>query len=245
MNESIRLPRLPGKRLDGMEAYRTIRRSIVDGVLRPGERLVEERLANDLGVSRTPIREALAMLEVEGLIRSLPNKGAMVRAFSREEIKDLYDLRILLEGYAARQAGQTITTDDLDQLRRLYEEMSNCIKGNWRPAANQIEKVRYLAAKNNQFHNVIVRASRNSRLEMILTQTIEVPLIFRAFFWYTKDQLIQSNQHHFELIGALENHDGEEAQRIMALHIGAACGLLLKEVDAQHEWATACQSLES
>lgn len=233
MANSIRLPRLPSKRLDTIEAYRAIRRSIVDGVLKPGERLVEERLAQHLGVSRTPVREALAMLEVEGLVKSIPKKGAIVRTFTREEIKDLYDLRTVLEGYAARQAAQFITAEELDQMRRLWEEMEACIRSDWRTTDDQIAKVRYLTSKNNHFHHVIIKASRNSRLEVVLTQIIELPLIFRAFFWYTEEQLIQSNHHHYELIRALEAQDPERAERIMTVHIGVARDLLLNEVDAQ------------
>lgn len=239
MADSIRLPRLPSKRLDTIEAYRTIRRSIVDGVLKPGERLVEERLAQHLGVSRTPVREALAMLEVEGLVKSIPKKGTIVRTFTREEIKDLYDLRVVLEGYAARQAAEFITAEELDQMRGLWEEMDACIRTDWRSTDDQIDKVRYLTSKNNQFHHVIMKASRNSRLEVVLTQIIELPLIFRAFFWYTKEQLIQSNHHHRELIKALEIQDPERAERIMAMHIGVARDLLLNEVEAQPEWALA------
>ncbi|MBI3949904.1 MAG: GntR family transcriptional regulator [Acidobacteria bacterium] len=235
MSEPVQLPRLPRKRLDTIEAYRTIRRCIVDGVLKPGERLVEERLAHHLGVSRTPVREALAMLEVEGLVKSIPKKGTVVRTFTREEIKDLYDLRIVLEAYAARQASQFITSQELDQMGKLYEEMEECIQSLWRSNNDQVEKVRYLTSKNSQFHQVVMKASRNARLEAILTQIVELPLIFRAFFWYTKDQLSQSNHHHYELIKALEMQDTERAERIMAVHIGIARDLLLHEVDAQPE----------
>lgn len=239
MTDTIVLPRLPKKRLDTIEAYRTIRRSIVDGVLKPGERLIEERVAQHLGVSRTPIREALAMLEVEGLVKSIPKKGTIVRTFTREEIKDLYDLRIVLEGYAACQAAQLITEEELARMHELYEEMETCIRADWPASDNRVEKVRYLTSKNNQFHQAIVKASHNSRLELILTQIIELPLVFRAFFWYSKEQLSQSNHHHYELIRALETQDPERAERIMAAHISAARDLLLCAVDAQPEWANA------
>jgi DNA-binding GntR family transcriptional regulator len=241
MVESIQLPRLPSKRLDTIEAYRTIRRSIVDGVLKPGERLVEERLAQHLGVSRTPIREALAMLEVEGLVKSIPKKGTIVRTFTREEIRELYELRIVLEGYAARQAAESITREELDQMRKLYDEMEAVIRSDWR-LDDQVDRVRFLTSKNNQFHHVIMRASRNSRLEAILTQIVELPLIFRAFFWYTKEQLSQSNHHHDLLIEALETQDPERAEQIMGVHIAGACDLLLNEVNAQPDWATEAPS---
>jgi DNA-binding GntR family transcriptional regulator len=213
----------------------------VEGVLKPGERLVEERLAHHLGVSRTPIREALAMLEVEGLVKSTPKKGTTVRTFTREEIKDLYDLRVVLESYAARQAAQFITAKELDQMGKLYEEMEACLRSDWRSNEDHVDKVRYLTSKNNQFHQVVMKASRNSRLEAILTQIVELPLIFRAFFWYTKEQLSQSNHHHYEIIQALETQDAERAERVMAVHIGVARDLLLQEAETQLEWPSVAE----
>lgn len=234
MADSISLPRLPSKRLDAVEAYHTIRRSIIDGVLKPGERLVEERLARHLGVSRTPIREALAMLEVEGLVKSIPKKGTIVRTFSRKEIKDIYDLRIVLEGYAARQATEYITEQELHHMRVLYEEMESCIRRPWHSPEERAKRVRYLTSKNNEFHGLITKASRNSRLKAVLTQIVELPLIFRAFFWYSQEQLVRSNHHHLEIIKALEERDAERAERIMERHIGVARDLLLNEFfDAQ------------
>lgn len=239
MTHSTPLPRLPSKQLDTVGAYRTIRRGIVDGVLKPGERLVEERLARDLGVSRTPIREALAMLEVEGLVKSIPKKGTIVRTFSSRDIKELYDLRIVLEGYAAQQATQHITAEELDQMRTLHEEMEDCIRGDWQPTEDQVDRVRYLTSRNNAFHSVITKASQNSQLEAVLTQIVELPLIFRAFFWYTKEQLIQSNNHHLELINALAIHDSERAKQIMSIHIGVAQHLLINQfVEGQSQLAS-------
>lgn len=229
MNEIARLPRLPRKRLDTIEAYHTLRESIVYGVLKPGERLVEERIAHQLGVSRTPIREALAMLETEGLVKSIPKKGTMVRAFTPTEVKELYDLRILLEGYAAQQAAQFITPDELDQLQSLYEEMEACIRSDWHSDEIRSEKVRFLTSKNNQFHHIIIQASRNSQLLALIPQVVELPLIFRSFFWYSKEQLIQSNHHHAQLIEAMRRQDAQTAANIMAVHIGAARDLLLQD----------------
>ena len=88
----------------GVVATEVIREAIIDGRLAPGERLKEEELARELGLSRTPIREALAVLQAEGLVDTAPNQGATVRAHDAEDLDDLYRLRALLEGYAAGRA---------------------------------------------------------------------------------------------------------------------------------------------
>src|SRR5437867_1687707 len=92
-------------------ATELIREAIVDGRLEPGQRLKEEELARELGISRTPIREALLMLQAEGLVDAVPNRGAMVRVHTPEDLDDLYQLRALLEGYAARRAALRISDE--------------------------------------------------------------------------------------------------------------------------------------
>jgi len=101
---------------NGMDAYHQIRRWIVEGRLRPGERLVEQRLAEELELSRTPIREALRMLQSEGLVRFEPNRGARVRSLTVADIDDLYELRGRLEAMAAELAAVRATPDQLDRL---------------------------------------------------------------------------------------------------------------------------------
>src|SRR5437867_6791605 len=92
-------------------ATELIRQAILDGRLEPGSRLKEEELARELGISRTPVREALLMLQAEGLVDAVPNRGAMVRVHTPEDLDDLYQLRALLEGYAARRAALRISDE--------------------------------------------------------------------------------------------------------------------------------------
>ncbi len=95
-------------------ATELIRQAILDGRLEPGSRLKEEELARELGISRTPVREALLMLQAEGLIETTPNRGAVVRTHDADDLIDLYQLRALLEGYAARQAATRVSGHELD-----------------------------------------------------------------------------------------------------------------------------------
>src|SRR5690606_3687033 len=102
---------------DAVDVYREIREAILAGKHPPGERLIEARLAADLGVSRTRIRDTLARLEAEHLVARAPNRGVMVRKLTSPDIEEIYDLRLLLESYGARKAAVNITTPEIEDLR--------------------------------------------------------------------------------------------------------------------------------
>src|SRR5437870_10914880 len=100
-----------------MAATELIREAIIDGRVEPGRRLKEEELARELGISRTPVREALLILQAEGLVVGTPNRGAIVRAHDSDDLRDLYDLRALLEGHGARLAAARISDEEVERLR--------------------------------------------------------------------------------------------------------------------------------
>lgn len=127
------------------QIYREIRRQIVEETLAPGERLVEERLAADYGVSRTPIREILAKLEADGLVTLIPHRGATVRTFTKQELLGIYDLRVLVEGYAARRAAEQATTEELHALNELTREAEQLVaKLDAHPSATGIVGEKYV-----------------------------------------------------------------------------------------------------
>src|SRR5207253_6186016 len=110
-------------------ATELIREAIVDGRLEPGRRLKEEELARELGISRTPVREALLVLQSEGLVAAEPNRGATVRSHDAEDLDDLYQLRALLEGYAARRAATRIAEEALGELAASCERLATLVDG--------------------------------------------------------------------------------------------------------------------
>lgn len=193
-----------------------LRRLILEGEYGPRERLIEEQLAERLGVSRTPIRQALTMLEAEGLVEIAPNRGAMVCSFGIEEVWDAYDVRAVLEGHAARRAADRIDGEQLERMRRLAGEMEDLVR---REFADHGEEIRRLVALNNEFHGTIVEASRNRRLARLMRRTVELPLVFKAFFWYTPHERAISNHYHRQILYALEAGDGERAEIIMREHV--------------------------
>lgn len=189
---------------------------ILEGKYGPRERLIEKQLAEQLGVSRTPIRQALTMLEAEGLVEITPNRGAMVRRFSIEEVWDIYDLRAVLEGHAARLAAGRIEEAELTRLRRVAAEME---KVDQRRFSDRQEETRWLVARNQEFHGGIVEAGHNGRLRRLVDRTVELPLVFKAFFWYTPDERYISKHHHRQILWALEQGDGARAEMLMREHV--------------------------
>jgi DNA-binding GntR family transcriptional regulator len=196
--------------------FERLRRSILEGEYGPDERLVEGQLAERLGVSRTPIRQALTMLEAEGLVEIAPNKGAVVCSFSIEDVWDIYDLRAVLEGHAARRAAGRIEGEESSRLGELAGEMEELARGR---SEDHEGEIRRLVALNNEFHGMIIEASRNRRLLRLVRRTVEVPLVFKAFFWYGQRERDISNHYHRQILNALEAGDGERAEIIMREHV--------------------------
>ncbi|MGF1470433.1 MAG: GntR family transcriptional regulator [Rubrobacteraceae bacterium] len=204
------------KRPESLGVFERLRRLILEGEYGPEERLVEEQLAERLGVSRTPIRQALTMLEAEGLVEISPNRGATVCSFGIEDVWDIYDLRAVLEGHAARRAADRIGKRELERMRELATDMERAVS---EPFADHEEEIRWLVARNQEFHGAILVASRNKRLERLMHRTVEIPLMFKAFFWYTPHERVISNHYHRQILNALQQGDADRAEIVMREHV--------------------------
>ena len=170
------------------------------------------------------------MLEVEGLVKSIPKRGSVVRTYSQAEIEAMYDLRALLEGHAARKAALAISSRDIDRLEDVWRDMQDCIVGERYSSADQAKRVRYLVERNNDFHKIIINASQNPLIETTIRGVVELPLVFKAFFWYSQQQLERSNQHHKELMATMRARNPNEAERVMVEHINGAREVLLNKI---------------
>jgi DNA-binding GntR family transcriptional regulator len=210
-----RVLRDAGRGVGSVGVLERLRDLILTGEYGPDERLVEEQLAERLGVSRTPVRQALTMLEAEGLVEIAPNRGATVCSFSIADVWDIYDLRAVLEGHAARRAAGRIVDRALGRLRELAGEMEG-LAGRFE---DHEEETRTLVGLNQEFHGIIVEAGRNRRLQHLINRTVEIPLMFKAFFWYTPHQRVISNHYHRQILGALERGDEDRAETIMREHV--------------------------
>ena len=214
------------------EPYRVVRQRIIEGVYGAGERLIEERLAQELGVSRTPIRQALSALAAEGLIQLVPNRGAVVRTFSLQELRETFDLRALLEGYAAFHAALHIDAEQLATLRAMTQEMEVAIE---RKSDDRRAEVRSLVDRNRVFHDTIVRASGNHTLPQLLRQVTDVPLMFRSFYWYSPEERRRSVFLHWRIVDALAARDPERARMLMQEHVYEGRDFLLQSLAERHD----------
>jgi DNA-binding GntR family transcriptional regulator len=214
-----------------LSAYESIKDSIIQGVYKPGERLTEEYLANELNLSRTPIREAIRRLETEGLVTPL-KRGIIVKTFTRDEIRQVYDLRALLEGYAAGQAAIHRSDEDIEQLKEANKPFIEVVKNYKQPdylTNNQIMET------NKIFHHAVCSASKNEYISLLISNVVVVPLIFRSFYWYDLERLKRSVITHETIITAIINYDSERAKTAMLEHIYLGRDLVLKSLDANEE----------
>lgn len=170
-------------------------------------------------------------LEAEGLVEIVPNRGAMVCSFRIDDVWDIYDLRAVLEGYAARRAADRIEDTELRRLRELCAEMDGLV-GRF---SNHEEETRTLVSLNNEFHGTIVASSRNKRLERLIRSTVEIPLVFKAFFWYGPRERMISNHYHRQIVYALEARDSERAEIIMREHVYEGRDFVIKALKEEAE----------
>lgn len=205
--------------------YATLRQGILDGVYAPGARLGEADLADALGVSRTPVREALRRLGSEGLLSTLPNKGARVRRWTASELSDISDLRAILEGHAAGQAATRVTGADIAAMDDLVTRMEAATAD---VTAADIDLITDL---NREFHGAVIAASGNSLLPQFMHFLLHVPVISRTYRRYSPARMRQSMRQHRELLDALQAGDPAWAEAVMRVHILSARPALLDTAD--------------
>jgi DNA-binding GntR family transcriptional regulator len=216
-------------------AYEQVRAAIVENRYAPGQRLIEQRLAAELGLSRTPIREALRILEAEGLVVSERNRGAIVRPLSPTEVVDLYGLRIRLESYAAELAAQRITEQELGALVDAADEFS-AVRHDVDVAT--LDGVRRLNEANRRLHDRILAAARHDRLATMLARTVDIPLVFQAFRSFGPAEIERSDTFHHLIVDAIARGDGARAAALMAEHIAQGRDAVLDAMAVAGEPAT-------
>jgi DNA-binding GntR family transcriptional regulator len=209
-------------------AYSVIRSSIISGEFARGQRLREEQLASIVGVSRTPVREALRRLDAEGLVEFAPNRGARVTAWSGQELHELYEMRAMLEGYGARLAATRVSPEDLEELAALARRMETLS----RRGASAADE---LTTANGQFHRALVTASGNVQLDTLVRSMMDVALITRTFQRYSPSRMRASAAQHTEIVEALRAGDAEWADAVMRTHILAARSTVLQSMAQDDE----------
>ncbi len=197
-------------------AHALLRAGILDGTRPAGSRLREDTLADELGLSRTPVREALQRLGTEGLVDHLAHRGARVASWSSTEEEETFALRAVLEGLGARRAAERATAADVAALRELCTRMEATTS----PGAPR--DLDALTGLNHRFHHELLRIADSPRLEAMVDTVIHVPVVMRTFLRYSDAALARSQHHHRELCDALEVGDGGWAESVMRSHVLAA-----------------------
>jgi DNA-binding GntR family transcriptional regulator len=207
-----------------------LRAAILDGQFKPGEWLRQERLAQELGVSQMPIREALKELAAEGMVEHLPYRGVRVLSFSREDVDDLYAHRSFLEGRAARAAALHISPEELAELKSLHSQMVAILGP---------EQINAYRALNRRFHQVIYTASRHEYLIRTLQQMWSAfPNMLLGNFARTATSPLPQREdndvrEHARIIAALESHDPDQAERCTQEHIEYSHKQLVAEIQSK------------
>jgi DNA-binding GntR family transcriptional regulator len=205
--------------------YEELRAGIMDGRIVGGERLKESALAEEFKVSRTPVREALLQLEGEGLVSLVPNRGAIVRALGLRDIEDAFQLRALVEGFAAGKAAGNLSDQQIADLERCCNQMEHHSREN--PDESAIFEI---MALNDTFHQAILAGSGNRKLTGTLRSTLQLPRAYRIFIWRNPNLRYRSNTYHRELVEALRRREPLWAEATMKSHIYAALDFLIDKV---------------
>lgn len=199
--------------------YSRIREDILDGRYKNGDELREIAIGEELGVSRTPVREAFRQLELEGLIKIVPNKGAYVTGITIKDVKDIYMIRSKLEGLAARWAVSNITKEQLEELEEnIYLSEFHASKGH----------LEQMSELDNRFHEILYEACNSKMLEHQLREYHEYVLRVRRKTLSQNKRGTASTEEHKMIMEAIKAGDANEAERVANIHIVNAYDNMVK-----------------
>jgi len=201
------IDRLPAHPTVREVAYRRLRQLIVDGTLPPGQRIFENELADQLGISRTPLREALRQLETEGLVKPSARRGAIVSGLSAPEMEEEFLIRATLEGLAIRLAAPRLTADDYAQLERELERMQHALTRGQRTIFLEHHRL---------FHMILFEATNAPRLVRMLANLLEAGERYEQLELAQDELHADEMAHHRELLELLRQGDGEQAATMYA-----------------------------
>lgn len=187
-----------------------IRREILVGTLKPEQPLLEREIASELGISRTPVREALFALQGEGLVELVPRRNARVRKITDTEMRQIYALRQVLEGHSAASAAEHATPQDVLAIETALLRQKNLPKD-----CSAIEQ----AEADLAFHAAVAAASRSQILMTVVTQVLALTATLRGRFKYDTARLRKVITQHQEVLAAIKDHDAERASALMSAHI--------------------------
>lgn len=196
--------------------FHTLRKSILRGHLKPDERLMEIKLSEELGVSRTPIREAIRMLQLEGLVVNVPRKGTTVAKITEKDLKEVLELREGLENFAVGLAAERITEDQIKVLYENAKVFEEQVRNN---KTDDAEYILELAKTDEKFHALICEATGNSRLVQMMNNISDQIYRYRVEYLRDGESRKKLSKEHIELCESLKNKNADRAVELMSRHI--------------------------
>lgn len=193
--------------------FKVLRENILSGVYKDGMELREITIGEELGVSRTPVREALRQLELEGLVKIIPNKGAYVTSINSKDIQDIYKMRSMLEGLCAKWATRNITEEQLEELEEIIYLSEFHLKKKSEGKAVHVSEL------DGKFHLVLYQAANSRMLEHVLRDFHKYVQVARTLSVKSEERARKSIQEHREILDAIMQKDEERAQMLANRHI--------------------------
>jgi len=213
---------MPERKSLGQHVFENLKQAIIRGDVTPGKRLVETRIADALGISRTPVREAIHKLEREGLLEKLPRGGFSVMGATREDIKETFGIRSVLESYAARLAAMNHKESELDPLEEKISEYQIYLD------QGHLEE---LPRVNTEFHDLLYALSRSPRLIKMINDLKDQIYRFRRILLNLERMASTSNQDHRKMMGAMRRRDAVRVEKLVREHILRGQRVVLKELE--------------
>ncbi|MDI7258932.1 MAG: GntR family transcriptional regulator [Thermodesulfobacteriota bacterium] len=201
--------------------YDSLKKSILHGKLKAGQRLIEEQLAHQIGISRTPVREAFHKLERDDLVSRLPKGGFAVREFTKEDVEEIFGIRIALESYAAYLATLHITPDKLSILEKKMDETESALK------KGDDEKVVQIYT---EFHDLLYKSCKSKKLIEMINNFRDYFYRYRSALLHTPDGFKTSIADHRQMLGAMKKRNPRVVERFVRSHLEKGMEIVFKEI---------------
>ena len=217
---------LPERMPLGQYVFEKLKQAIIRGEIAPGDRLVENRIADTLSISRTPVREAIHKLEREGLLKKLPKGGFMAVSLSREDIRETFGIRGVLESYAARLAAVNHQQEEIKPLEEKIAEFQSHLD---RGALEELTRI------NTEFHNILYGLSKSPKLIKMINDLRDRIYRYRKIILKISDTGKTSNEDHREMLLAIKNRDEDRVEKLVREHIFKGQVIVLKALENNPE----------
>jgi len=204
------------------EVYDSLKKSILHGKLKAGQRLIEETLAHQIGISRTPVREAFHKLERDDLVTRLPKGGFAVREFTKEDVEEIFGIRSALESYAAYLATFHIPPDRISILEKKIEESERALEN------GDDEKVVQL---HTEFHDLLYKSCKSKKLTDMINNFRDYFYRYRSALLHTKEGFTYSLEGHRQMLEAMRNKNARLVERLVRKHLERGKEIVIREID--------------